>query len=428
MILNLSVQNYRSFKDEISFSMVAGTSDSKGSNFFSQALAQGEDEVRLLKIASIYGPNASGKSNLLKLLFDLVKYITVKPKISQSIPLYDPFKFEIESKTLPTDLSIEFILNRIKYKYDIKFDASKIIAENLSYYPEKKQRNIYSRIIDGSNEISHEAKFGSDIKGVKWKGFPNQLILSSFGEDIPDPIISEVYKYFSTIKVVNSNNSNHLKLLKDEIDYIIADDPKLHSRLNRLISLADTKMKGIKLEKIDGLLAENTSSFNQEKRKYKIYGTHSLFQDKQNVGDEYLPMREESQGTFTFYCICGILLKSLKEGTTIFIDELETSLHPNLARLLVSLFQDQRMNPKNAQLIFTTHEIELLDSSLFRKDQIWITEKDDFGVTDLFSLQDFNSVREDTPFDKWYLAGKFGGIPKIKSLQSIEDNGDGQVY
>ncbi len=115
----------------------------------------------------------------------------------------------------------------------------------------------------------------------------------------------------------------------------------------------------------------------------------------------------------------GVILKALEYGTTLFIDELETGLHPFISKLLISLFQSKRINKKNAQLVFTTHDTNLLDRNLFRKDQFWFAEKNSQGETDLYSLQDFSDVREDTPFDKWYMAGKFGGVPNIKSLESL---------
>ena len=121
----------------------------------------------------------------------------------------------------------------------------------------------------------------------------------------------------------------------------------------------------------------------------------------------------------TVFALGGRLLQAIEDGEVIFVDELETNFHPYLSKLLVSLFQNPRINKKNAQLIFTTHDVTLLDKTLFRKDQVWFTEKDIYGATNLYSLQDFSDVREDTPFDKWYLAGKFGGIPNIKSLESL---------
>lgn len=423
MILNLSITNYRSFKEETSFSMITNGSNVKSSNYFTQSLAKGEDEARLLKVASIFGPNASGKTNLIRLFFEFISYLVNKPKMNQGVPLYDPFIFDVKTKNEPISFSIEFALDNIKYKYSITISRDTVLSEELVYYPEKKPRVIYTRIIDGSSTISHEAKFGSDIKGIKWTGFPNQLILSSFGDDIPNPIISNVYSYFSEIKVVNFANNDHLRSLKEEVDVAIANDPDLHKQMNELISLADTKLKGVKLEETILLESSSNREYKQESKGYKVYGIHNLYDGDKYMQEEYLPFAQESRGTYAFYCLGGMILKCLKEGKIILIDEIETSLHAELTKLLISLFLDEKINSRNVQSIITTHETSLLDKNLLRRDQIWFVDKNEFGVTDLYSLQDFDSVREDTPFDRWYVAGKFGGIPQIRSLQSFGEEG-----
>jgi AAA15 family ATPase/GTPase len=114
----------------------------------------------------------------------------------------------------------------------------------------------------------------------------------------------------------------------------------------------------------------------------------------------------------------GKILRTLEKGGLMIVDELDTSLHPFITKMIVMIFQSETTNPKNAQLIFTTHDVSLLDRDLIRRDQVWIAEKNEKGSTELYSLQDFD-VREDTPFEKWYLAGKFGGLPKIKSIESL---------
>ncbi|NJN77602.1 MAG: ATP-binding protein [Saprospiraceae bacterium] len=132
-----------------------------------------------------------------------------------------------------------------------------------------------------------------------------------------------------------------------------------------------------------------------------------------------LSFKEESTGTKTVLILGGLLLETLEKGGIVFIDELDTSLHTYLAKLLVMLFQNQKVNNKNAQLIFISHDTNLLDRTLLRKDQIWFTEKDEQGVTELISLQDFTDVRQNTPYEKWYLAGKFGALPNLKSIEKF---------
>jgi AAA15 family ATPase/GTPase len=181
-------------------------------------------------------------------------------------------------------------------------------------------------------------------------------------------------------------------------------DPGLMKRLNELLRFADTGIKGLKIStEFDGINA-----------------IHPMFQDGKLLSEEAsLHLDEESNGVRTLFTFGVRILRTLQEGGIIFVDELETSLHPYLSKVLVLMFQSERINKKNAQMIFTTHDTNLLDRTIFRKDQVWFAEKDEFGVTDLYSLQDFPDVREDTPFDKWYLAGKFGGIPDIKSIESL---------
>ena len=127
-----------------------------------------------------------------------------------------------------------------------------------------------------------------------------------------------------------------------------------------------------------------------------------------------MSLDQESNGTNILYSLGGKILKSLDSGTPLFVDEICSGLHIYLIRVLISLFQNKRINPKNAQLIFTSHNTDLLDKMMFRKDQIWFVEKDKYGESDLYCLQDFSEVREDTPFDKWYLAGKFWRCTEFK--------------
>ncbi|MBK8627426.1 MAG: ATP-binding protein [Saprospiraceae bacterium] len=182
-----------------------------------------------------------------------------------------------------------------------------------------------------------------------------------------------------------------------------------------MITAADTKIKSIDVKYKDKDKLEISSKNNP----FQVFGIHDVYKNESIIGDEYLPFANESTGTQSLYVLGGKILSILESGGVLAIDELDTSLHPFITKMIVMIFQNKNLNPKNAQLIFTTHDVTLLDRDLIRRDQIWISEKDEKGVSDLYSLQDFDGVREDTPFDKWYLAGKFGGLPKIESIESI---------
>lgn len=436
MILNIELKNYRSFKNGMTFSLVAESSKSKEQNVFVQPLAQGDDNVRLLKTAMLFGANASGKSNLLRAIFEITRFIgKYKPKAGEAIPVYDPFQFSAETKEAPVEFKIEFAgKDEIKYCYKISFDKKNVISEELYNYPNKKETILFTRFAPESpNAITHIGKLGPSFKNNKEiEVFHNQALLSKFGDDIPNEIISQVYIYITKIDVVNACNSRQLSQLFSETQKKIVNDLSLIKKINELLSFADTGLNGVYIQEQSEAQFNFPNDFPGDvktriinENKFQMAGQHSFFENNElKRTNEPLPFQEESKGTITIFALGGRILQALENGEILFVDEIDTNLHPYLSKLLVTLFQSSHINKHNAQLIFTSHNPILLDRTLFRRDQIWFTEKNEFGISDLYSLQDFNDVREDTPFDKWYLAGKFGGIPNIKSLESLFVDGN----
>ncbi len=404
MILEFEVENFRSIKERQVFSMIAESSKSKSHNVFEHTLASGE-KLRLLKAAVIYGANASGKSNFIKALIALKRLINEPQPIDKSVKFYEPFQFDLLNKNKPTRFQLIFIgYGNHKYKLEVVYHKSEIIKEVLDFYPKGQKRNLYKRI-SNDNTISHLAYLGQDLKKRIIKVFKNQLVLSKFGYEEPNDILSQVYLYF---------NRNHFSITNPEIEPIhfitraikrLEGNEKLLLRLSKLVRLSDTKIKSIIIEKSEDRIS--------------LFGSHDIFENTKKIAQEKLHFNQESKGSRTLMYVSEGILKHLQNGGVHIIDEIDTSLHPYLAKSLVMLFQSKKANPKNAQLIFTTHETTFLDKDFFRRDQIWITEKNEYGETELFSLQDFDEVREDTPFDKWYLAGRFGGLPDIKALEQI---------
>ena len=214
--------------------------------------------------------------------------------------------------------------------------------------------------------------------------------------------------------MINATNVNHKQYLEDKNTKYLYNNIEIRTKLSKLIKGADTKINDISIEKSRENLSRST--FQEI---FSVFGIHDVYSNSKIESLYELPLKEESVGTQSLYTIGADILKVLDKGGVIAIDELDTSLHPYLTKMIVMLFQSEKTNPYNAQLIFTTHDVTLLDRDLIRRDQIWLSEKDEKGVSDLFSLQDFEGLREDTPFDKWYLSGKFGGLPQIKSIESI---------
>lgn len=428
MLLNLTIRNYRSIKEEETFTLIAESSRSKEHSVFTERLAQGKDEIRLLNTAAIYGSNASGKTNIFRCLFEIIMLVKKSNlSVGEPIPYYDPFLFSTATKNQATYFCIEFIgKDNIKYKYHLEYNGKEFLAEELVYYPKGKEKLLYSRSKTKAENI-HSFTSGTGVNVEKFQVFNNQTLLSKFGKDIPHEIISEVYLYIVNIDIINASSSRKVSLLRNEVSEFLDKHEALKSKMDELIVFSDFGINALQIKELDedelvipDEIPQLLKSKIYENFKFNVKGVHTVYNENEMPEAVHsLPLDEESHGTKTLYCLGGKILKSLDAGSVLFIDELETGLSNDICKMLISLYQDKRINSKNAQLIFTTHNTNLLDRTMFRKDQIWFAEKDATGKTELFSLQDFNDVREDTPFDKWYLAGKFGAIPNLKSLDSL---------
>ena len=417
MLLEFSLKNYRSFKDEYTLSLVAEASKAKSENVFLMTFANG-DQVRLLRSAMIYGPNASGKSNLLRGFKVLKEMMMTLVPYRDTVRDHDPFKLNENYEDSITGFSVVFVgPDKLKYVYKLEYNYSRIITESLHYYPSAQPKLLFERQ-KGPDPKIDDAKFGSDIKIKSMKVFSNQTLFSKFGTDEPHEFLSNLHVYFQarinffiTISTITASTINH-------VENLLSRSPKIQQRLSRLINIADTKIDSIIVRKRESD-DDPSSFFRMPDKKYDSFMRHFVYEGEDVLGSIEFPLVEESKGTRVLFVLGTLILIALERGGVFFVDEIDTSLHPRIAKFLVMLFQNPKTNPHDAQLIFTTHETTFLDQNVFRKDQIWFTEKNKHGETELFSVQDFEGVRETTPFEKWYLSGKFGGVPEIKELEFI---------
>jgi AAA15 family ATPase/GTPase len=425
MIIDFSFANFRSIKDDQFFSMEAESSKSKLDNTFEVTLADKTDLkeasiVKLLKSSVVYGANASGKSNFIR-AFNTLRYFVVNSdsfKVGKDIICYEPFKLEKGFEEKPTRFQISFIAkDLIKYQYEIEFDKKEVYVEKLFFYPKGQPAKLFERISDGFENVeSHRIEFGQSLKEKPNRKtvFKNQLYLSKFGSDEPNDQLTRIYRYFDDLEIWNAVNKSRIDQLTQEISDEIskAENSKFVKKLSKLIRIADTKIENIFTEKNDKLFSNQNEN--------RVFARHSFFWNGEKVEEKPFDLlREESTGTTVLFALGGLILQKLETGGVIIFDELDNSLHPKLCKFLIRLFNSPISNPKNAQLIFATHEVTLLDKDIFRKDQIWFTEKNRFGQTELFSAQDVEGVRDDTNFEVWYRTGKFGGNPKIKEVEFI---------
>jgi len=422
MLIEFSVSNFRSIKEEQTLSMIADSSTRKNDNTF--VPIEG-NKLRLLNSAAIYGANASGKSNILKALNTLISYIhTLNIDVDDDIPYYEPFELEKSCLSKPSSFKLSFIIEEIMYDYQIAFDSREVHHEQLDYYPNKRKANLFIRT---KNEVKRGDYF-QDKRLFSTKALTKYPYLSKVAREEHKQML-KIYEYLKTYALFAANDTHMRSSLVRHFNQELPKDEKLKIKLDKLIRIADTHIEQIRIEekdvdfKFDDEVSEELKKIIMRDNKYQLFAVHKT-RDGLLEGEEanFPFFQKESIGTITLYGLGALMLLILNRGDILVIDEIDNSLHPKLCKFLIKLFHHPLTNPHNAQLIFASHETTLLDRELLRKDQIWFTEKNKYGETQLFSAQDFDKVKGDEPFDLWYMQGKFGGQPNIKEVEFIYGN------
>jgi len=376
-----------------------------------------DSDISLLKTAVVYGANASGKSNLL-LAFDTLKNFILNStdlKLDQEIPYYKPFLLDVETRNQPMLFEIEFITAEpMRYRYSVEFDKTQIISEKLIFFPEKNGRNLFER--DG---VTGKYSWGRDLKGKKesltGEVLKNVLFLSkAANNNESDERLRAIYRYFRTNFMFHTS----------------ADSSRTEVYLTSL-KMNDLSQKGFNESLIEFLKSADLGISSVRVRKEKTINDlstevdigHRVFSRTNETGeDHFFQLQDESAGTIKMFDLAGKIIDTLRNGNVLIVDELDSSFHPLMSEYILSIFNDPVKNPKNAQLIVATHDAYLLDSEKLRRDQIWFVEKDKYGASNLYSLDEFekSEVRKNVPFDRWYLSGRFGALPLIdKKLFSV---------
>lgn len=421
MLVEFSVANFRSFQDAMTLSMVAANLVAKDKTVDTNNLIKTDSEISLLKTAVIYGANASGKSNLLKALLFMKSFMVNSSKESQSTDKIgvEPFRLGHRGEADPSHFELVFIMDGIRYRYGFEADRNRVSAEWLFYVPSSRETSIFSR---KGNAITVSKKF--DAEGIDKRTRNNALYLSVCAQ-FNVPLAEKILDWVSEkLNVLSGLHDHHYR------NYTAGSCDTDANRLiiSNLIKALDTGISSITIERntlgIDSLpsampeelkklITRGSDSFTQlsVKTTHRKYGRDGSF-----VGEEEFDMDEnESDGTQKLFALAGPLLNALNEGEVLLIDELDSRLHPLVTLAIIRLFSELETNSKNAQLIFVTHDTNLLDKSLFRRDQIWFTEKNRYGATSLYSLAEFK-IRNDASFGSDYIKGKYGAIPFIGSL------------
>lgn len=421
MLLQFKANNFKSIKEPIILSMQTASKDEK--NDFKVG------KYQLLNTAVLYGPNASGKSNILAAL-KYMKYIVLnRTKVMQSTDTlpYDPFRLSTETELSSSSFEIIFFVDNIKYRYGFELDETTIFSEWLFADENGRESKLFYRDIDEDDYVNKDTfKEGFvffDKESKKIKISKNRLFLWKCDED--EGFVSQlILHWFNNFNSLDGmRNSKYLKYTMNKLNN---DDFK--DEITSLVKTADMGIESIESdeeeypEKILAIFSEKTREKQSSTRTF-IKTHHKKFdEDKNELKNVVFELnKEESQGTQKFFAMSAPILDTLKKGTLLIIDELDASLHPMLTKHLVKLFHNKNINKYNAQLIFATHDINLLKKSLFRRDQIWFADKNEYGATQLYSLAQYNNVRKDEDFGKLYLQGKYGAVPYLEDFDFGED-------
>lgn len=431
MLLQFSIKNFRTFKDKATLSLIASNYDKdtrEDENIYPEEIFG----LRLLKSAVIYGANASGKSKLLD-AFAFIRYFVINSsKESQKGEIIDvhPFLLSDETENEPSEFEIIFLYNKTLYRYGFEATKDKIVSEWLYYKPKTKEVELFYR--EENNFNTHNRSFTKGGTVVK-EGLvrDNALLVSvaaQFNEKTAINVI-EWFKRFRTLSGLNESGYQGFTMGKTE-------DPKHKAKILELLKAADLGIQDIKLQKLDidslpkgmpkYLRDKIIREVSEEKKEFvsDVLTTHKKYNiDKKAIDNVIFSLdNDESSGTSKFFALTGPILDVLENGYTLVVDELDSKLHPNLVCKIASLFNSKELNKKNAQLIFNTHDTNLLSSGLFRRDQIWFTNKDKYGEAKLYSLADFKSdeVRKTEPFEDNYIMGKYGAVPFLGFFDNLK--------
>lgn len=429
MLLRFAVKNFRSLRDEQELSLIGvdALRDPASDLIKVEGIPGG-----VLRCAAIFGANASGKTNVLRaidFMVDCIRDSQNKWKPDAGIRR-DPFLLD-ESKDQPSRFRLEFVMEETRYEYGFAIDSTRVLEEYLDAWPlGGRKQKWFDRRAD--QRIDFGKKLTGENRTIENLMRDNSLFLSAAAQN-NHAMLLPVYTWLTTRIDVIDRNHESLNLLTGKA---CANNPQIKEQVLRLVRSADLGIVNfeVKEEAIDqsnpvfvAFRKAFTEAFKDLPEgpkmvdKIETLRLHHRAKDGNNVP---MAIADESSGTSAFFGLLGPCLEALSTGGLVCIDEFNASLHPLLATRLVQMFNSPESNPKGAQLIFNTHDTNLLHRAIMRRDQIWFTEKDEEGATHLYPLSDFKT-RIHQNFEKGYLEGRYGGIPFLyQDLQSLVAEND----
>jgi predicted ATPase len=410
VLLRFEVENHRSILDPVELSMIAVDEDRPATRGFDLL------NERALTVAGIYGPNASGKSNVIEALAWLSHAVNRSLRAWGPAVPREPFRFGRGPES-PSVYDVEMIADGVRYAYHLEVSDSGVLYEALHSYPERRRRVLFEREgleiefrrglggLAGTRELltpttlalsaamraNHPEiqPFGRHLSDIGVRGVSPAGMRRVTGRHAPWPLSLTEWIFSDEDPVVSGSSFDESPSPQSERDLALA-----------LLQFADLGIDGVQLVQDD-----------QDEEDYRVRLIHK-------AGEQDLPFElvDESAGTRTWFALIGPMLHALRRGQILLFDEIDASLHPKLSARLLELFQDPVTNPRGAQLIFTTHDTSLLNH--LNRDEVLLTEKRGDGATTLTALAEYggDKVRRSLNLEKAYLQGRFGAVPELDQI------------
>lgn len=400
MVIEFTIGNFLSFKEQSTLSLAASALKDIQVSAEDVMFDVGENGLTLMKSAVVYGANASGKSNFIK-SFEFFKWYIINSskdiQVGERVNI-ENFRLNAVTANEPSYFEVIFCDEENQYRYGFKADNTLVHAEWLYQKANKKRAKEVELFYREKENFEIHSKFavGKEVAGKKMVRV-NALLLSVAAQ-FNDPIAVSIMGWLNDTTIISGSNDEKIWNMAT----IQLDNVTMKRRIVEFSRYADLGIDSI--EKVDNTIISTHTQYDEEGNEIK------------SVAFPF--MKNESEGTIKYFLLAYPIIDALDNGKRLIIDEFDSKMHPLLTYRIIALFNSKETNPKNAQLIFTTHDTNLLSANTFRRDQIWFTQKDRYGATELYSLAEYK-VRNDASFEKDYLLGRYGAIPIIEDLSRL---------
>ena len=424
MLIQFNFKNFKSFRDEVSLDLTA----TKITEHEGQVAEAAND--KLLKVAAIYGANASGKSNV----YDAFEYMTYyvdesfkfgdeeerRRKTGDSYLKVTPFLFDENSRDEETTFEVFYVDNSEDtgktYQYGFSLKKDEVVEEWL-YSKAKTARNKYRTIFyrKKGEELEMNGFSKNHVENIK-ASLNKESLIVSLGSKLRIAKLKKVRDWFLSNEIVNFGDPAENFFLSRVLPEGFVDRKEVQDNVVEYFASFDEAIQDFNVEELPQEDEKDNS------KSYKIDALHKMGDGEKMAS---IPLKQESSGTLKMFALYPSLKEVLDQGSTLFIDELNARLHPLLVRNIILTFLSPEINTRNAQLVFTTHDIWQFSNELLRRDEIWMVNKNRDGVSELYSLVEFkdeegNKVRRDEALAKNYLTGNYGAIPALKPMKMLK--------